>query len=248
MHYLNASYSNWFKAKHKIVGVIFQGRYKSILVEEDAYSTKLSSYIHLNPVRARIIDNINEYEWSSYLDYTGERKSIERLDIGFILKQFDTDQDEAVKKYERFVLTNTDMDNPMGDSFKGIAIGGKAYIDKIKEKIKLMGKKREIGETKLAVTNTTEEIINVVKNIFSISREEIFNKQRGNKYRQLAIYLVKKYTCLKLKEIGILFKMDYAAISQASKRYEDEAKINKKIFSIMRKAEKRLNKEANVKC
>ena len=242
MHYLNTSYTNWFKAKHKIVGVVFQGRYKSILVEEEAYGLKLSSYIHLNPVRAQIIDNINKYEWSSFLDYTGGRKSIERLDVGFILREFDTDADKATEKYERFVLTNIDMDNPMGDSFKGIAIGGKSYIDKIKEKIKLMGKKREIGETRFAVTNTTEEIINVVQNTFSISREEIFYKQRGNKYRQLAIYLIKKYTCLKLKEIGELFEMDYAAISQTSRRYEDEAKRNKKTFSIMSKAEKSLKK------
>lgn len=247
MHYLNTSYSNWFKAKYKIVGVVFQGRYKSILVEEDTYCVKLSSYIHLNPVRARIIDNINEYEWSSFLDYTGNRKSIERLDVGFILRQFDTDLDKATKKYERFVLTNIDMDNPLEDSFKGIAVGGKAYIDNIKEKIKLIGKKREIGETKFAVTNTAEEIINVVKNIFAISKEEIFYKQKGNKYRQLAIYLMKKYTCLKLKEIGKLFEMDYAAISQAGKRYEEEAKTNKKIFSIMSKAERNLKKD-NVKC
>ena len=44
-----------------------------------------------------------------------------------------------------------------------------------------------------------------------------------------------------------LFEMDYAAISQASKRYEEEAKTNKKIFSIVRKAEKNL-KKVNVKC
>ena len=213
----------------------------------ELYCVKLSSYIHLNPVRARIIDNINEYEWSSFLDYAGNRKSIERLDVGFILRQFDTDLDKATKKYERFVLTNIDMDNPLEDSFKGIAVGGKAYIDNIKEKIKLIGKKREIGETKFAVTNTAEEIINVVKNIFAISKEEIFYKQKGNKYRQLAIYLMKKYTCLKLKEIGKLFEMDYAAISQAGKRYEEEAKTNKKIFSIMSKAERNLKKD-NVKC
>ena len=169
------------------------------------------------------------------------------MDVGFILRQFDTDLDKATKKYERFVLTNIDMDNPLEDSFKGIAVGGKAYIDNIKEKIKLIGKKREIGETKFAVTNTAEEIINVVKNIFAISKEEIFYKQKGNKYRQLAIYLMKKYTCLKLKEIGKLFEMDYAAISQAGKRYEEEAKTNKKIFSIMSKAERNLKKD-NVKC
>jgi len=74
MHYLNTSYSNWFKARHKIVGVIFQGRYKSILVDEVAYGMRLSAYIHLNPIRAHIVDNVRDYKWSSFLDYIGRKK------------------------------------------------------------------------------------------------------------------------------------------------------------------------------
>jgi len=52
MHYLNASYANWFRARYKLVGTVFQGRYKSILVDEDSYALVLSAYIHLNPLRA----------------------------------------------------------------------------------------------------------------------------------------------------------------------------------------------------
>lgn len=48
MHYFNTSYSNWFKAKYNIVGAVFQGRYKSILVDKDNYALVLSAYIHLN--------------------------------------------------------------------------------------------------------------------------------------------------------------------------------------------------------
>ncbi len=72
MHYLNTSYSNWFKAKYRIVGVIFQGRYKSILVDADNYALMLSIYIHLNPLRAKIVKEPGDYIWSTYLDYVGE--------------------------------------------------------------------------------------------------------------------------------------------------------------------------------
>ena len=54
MHYFNSNYTNWFRVKHSLVGSIFQGRYKSILIEKDAYLLELSAYIHLNPVRAEI--------------------------------------------------------------------------------------------------------------------------------------------------------------------------------------------------
>ena len=52
MHYLNASYSNWFKAQYRIEGGVFQGRYKSILVDADTYALILSFYIHCRIIKA----------------------------------------------------------------------------------------------------------------------------------------------------------------------------------------------------
>jgi len=52
MHYLNASYANWFRARYKLVGTVFQGRYKSILVDEDSYALVLSAYI-LKSIKGR---------------------------------------------------------------------------------------------------------------------------------------------------------------------------------------------------
>ncbi len=132
MHYLNASYSNWFKAKHGIVGVIFQGRYKSILVDEDNYALELSAYIHLNPLRAGMVKSIEEYEWSSILDYIGARDPIvERLDTSFILNQLDDTLSKAVKEYRKFVLERTVMKNPFGNTYKCIALGSEDFIEGI---------------------------------------------------------------------------------------------------------------------
>jgi REP element-mobilizing transposase RayT len=222
MHYLNASYTNWFKARHQIVGVVFQGRYKSIVVDEDNYSIALSTYIHLNPLRSGVVDDPKKYPWSSYLDYIGQRNSIERLDTTFILRQFDNDPGLAQKKYERFVHENSLMDNPFKDSYNGIALGTEGFIDTIKERINSFGRKREITETKSANVYTPEEIIQQVINDLSVKREDIFSKRRGNWYRQMTLYLLKRYTGLSLREIGNMFQMDYAAVSQACRRYEEK--------------------------
>jgi hypothetical protein len=48
---------------------LFQGRYKAILVDIDEYAKELSQYIHLNPVRAKMVKTPEEYEWSSYQRY-----------------------------------------------------------------------------------------------------------------------------------------------------------------------------------
>ena len=67
MRHINGAYTNYFNTKRKRVGHLFQGRYKAILIEADAYLLELSRYIHLNPVKAKIVSRLEDYPWSSYL-------------------------------------------------------------------------------------------------------------------------------------------------------------------------------------
>ena len=73
-------------------------------MDEDGYGIKLSAYIHLNPLMAGIVDDIEEYRWSSCLDYIGKNKSLEGLDTEFILGQFDEDTGNARRKYKSLFL------------------------------------------------------------------------------------------------------------------------------------------------
>lgn len=244
MHYLNASYTNWFKAEHDITGVVFQGRFKSILVDEDSYALQLSAYIHLNPVRAGIVDDPGKYKWSSFQDYTRKKKpSVESLNTEFLLEQFDKDLTKARRKYSRYVRKNKDMDNPVENSFRGIAVGGDQFIKRIKKLVDKTGKKREVSGTRNADTYTTEEIIEVITSKFRIDREEVFEKRRGNIYRPLALCFIKKNTDLSLKDIGKEFEMDYAAVSQACKRFSQLADKDAGVRSMKEKVEKELAKK-----
>jgi putative transposase len=229
MHYLNTSYANWFKARHKIVGVLFQGRYKALVVDENSYGVNLSAYIHLNPYRAGIAEDLREYIWSSYPDYVDGEKSSVRVDTSLILGQFDNDIEMARRKYEAYVIENRMMGNPLKESYKGIALGGKAFLQSVKERVEKIGNKREVPETKALTGYSAEEIIQKIMAEFSIGRQEIFNKKRGNFFRQMTLSLLKQFTSMSLKEIGELFQMDYAAVSQACKRYEENIKNRDKV-------------------
>ena len=59
-------------------------------------------------------------------------------------------------------------------------------------------------------------------------------------YRQSALYLIKRYIPMSLREIGRLFDMDYAALSQAVKRFEDKTKRDKEVLGIKERLTKRL--------
>src|SRR4030067_1574628 len=103
LHHLNSSYTNYFNAKTERVGHLFQGRYRSILVEKDSYALELSRYIHLNPVRANLVRDPSRYCWSSYLAYIGREAKWGWLQRGFILGQMSEHERQAQRKYRRYV-------------------------------------------------------------------------------------------------------------------------------------------------
>ncbi len=102
MRKLNIGYAKYFNEKYKRSGALFQGRYKSILVREQAHFIHLPYYIHLNPLdmfapewRRRRIKNyeksirlLKSYRWSSFLDYMGERNFSSVTSRSFLLKLF----------------------------------------------------------------------------------------------------------------------------------------------------------------
>jgi REP element-mobilizing transposase RayT len=98
-------YAQYFNRRHKRTGHLFENRYKSIICEEDTYLLALVRYIHINPVRAKIIESIEQldrYPW------TGHRTLIGKADHGWmdrdaVLSEFGGSRKKAVLEYRRFV-------------------------------------------------------------------------------------------------------------------------------------------------
>jgi len=74
MKYIGENYAMYFNWKYKRVGHLYQGRYKSIIVEKEMYLKEVLRYIILNPIRKEIVENLNYYPWSSYYEYLGKNK------------------------------------------------------------------------------------------------------------------------------------------------------------------------------
>ncbi len=103
MRQLNGVYTQRFNRAHGRVGHVFQGRFKSILVDKDAYLLELSRYIVLNPVRAGMVGDASEWPWSSYQATAGEEPAPAFLTTGWILSQFGGSTARARAAYRRFV-------------------------------------------------------------------------------------------------------------------------------------------------
>ena len=84
MQVLNARYTRSFNQRHQRVGHLYQGRFYARLVDQDSYLLEVTRYVHLNPVRAQLVDQPERYPWSSYRSYVG----LEKLTQGFVQPQF----------------------------------------------------------------------------------------------------------------------------------------------------------------
>ena len=236
MRHINGAYTTYFNVKRARSGHLFQGRYKAILVEIDEYAKELSRYIHLNPVRAKMVKTPEEYEWSSYQFYIGVKKPPEWLYRDFILGYFGGKVSIAQKEYRHFVNTmvNEEYDSPLDEVVSSTLLGSPGFITFIKDKF-LSGKKpdKDLPALKELVEKAS------MKDVFD-EVESVFGKEPAL-CRNVKMFLSQRYTGEKLKNIGTHFGIGESGVSQASRRVNDKIRSDKKLRRKIRKVEKNLN-------
>lgn len=101
---LYSVYAQRFNRRHRRVGHLFQGRYKAFVVQDESYLLALLRYIHLNPVRAGLVDRPESYRWSSDRHYR-KGPGPTWLDAGWVLDRLSRDRHEAVEVYRRLMAS-----------------------------------------------------------------------------------------------------------------------------------------------
>ncbi len=96
---LAASFVYWYNKKYEREGQLFQGRFRSEAVDNDEYFLVVTRYIHQNPVKAGIVENAEDYMWSSYREYIG-KPSI--CDIDFGLDIIDPNRQRALATFIKY--------------------------------------------------------------------------------------------------------------------------------------------------
>ena len=110
MSRLLTGYAGWFNKKYHRHGQLFQNRYKSILCQEDAYLKELVRYIHLNPLRAGIVEDLKEldkYSWCGHSSVMGKKKQPWQ-NVDYVYRLFSEKKKEARKIYRAYVKKGID--------------------------------------------------------------------------------------------------------------------------------------------
>lgn len=236
LHHLNTSYTNYFNAKTGRVGHLFQGRYRAVLIDKDGYALELSRYIHLNPVRAHLIEDPFQYPWSSYLVYGGGRSRWDWLQMDFILGQISSDREKARRRYRAYIGEGMKrgLRDPLENVVASTVLGSERFMDWVRKRwVGKVTPHRDIPALRKFVSGP---------DLSSILREAEGVFGRGtSESRRVALYLSHRLSGLSLGEIGKFFGMGPSGVSQNTRRVEVLLKEDKELLKEIEKLKKTLS-------
>lgn len=206
MRQLNGVYTQYVNRTHGRVGHVFQGRYKSILVEKDGYLLELARYVVLNPLRAGMVKDIGDWPWSSYPGMIGVVPPSAWLETDWLLGQFDPQRNRAREKYVDFVRAGGGLSSVWEDLRNQIYLGSEAFVVRM--------------QSAIPPEQSLEEIPRMQRRPVAKPLAEYREEYQHDPRSGMALaYLAGGYA---MKEIAAEFGVHYTTVSRAVKAYESE--------------------------
>ena len=128
MRQLNGLYSQYFNRRHGLVGHLFQGRYKAILVQRETYLSELCRYVVLNPLRAKIVSSLDDWVWSSHRYVVGGDDPPRWLERDWLLSRFGATRAAAICAYRAFVQAGVGTASPLAAVRHQVLLGDDDFV------------------------------------------------------------------------------------------------------------------------
>jgi REP element-mobilizing transposase RayT len=255
MRHFNISYTSWFNHRHHRVGHLYQGRYKSFVIDADNYLMEVSRYVHLNPVRIKKNEilpvkdrrkHLRNYQWSSYPDYIRETTRYSWLNRQEVLGYFRDDNPGGRKAYARFVESGLSLDIPTPlEKGKGHGIiGDKSFIEKISARYFKSMEKREVPALrKIEQQINPGRILDAVAVVSGAEKPAFLARGYQGIARGLAMELLYRHGGLSQREIGELMGIDYSSVSVGRKRFRSLTEQDKECENLVTRIQEILIQE-----
>lgn len=237
MRKLLTGYAINYNKRNKRRGYLFQGRYKSIIIEADEYYLPLIRYIHLNPVKAKIVNlsKLKEYTWTGHREIMTKQKDsvISSKDV---LGYFSRRELAAIKAYEEYVTEGIDKDDKhlLGGGLIRSVGGWKEAVKMRKEDIqisdeRILGsgdfvkdilKKCEQEELSANGFKDVDDLLYKISELYKVDRDELIEMKTKDvrEARSIFIYLAVKKLRMSVKDSGRILKIKESAASSGARR------------------------------
>jgi hypothetical protein len=238
MHWLAGTYTRRFNNRHGRSGHLFQGRFKSILVENSDYVLQLSYYIHRNPLRAGVTERLADYLWSSYPVYAYGKKSPDWLSTRLILNHFKAPNPH--KAYRGKVQRYAKEEQRVWEDFRyGLILGSQRFVDSIRDRFLPQKRIAQVPQQlRLARDKEFEEILEAGARKIGCDLPRLPTARRMSgaekDKRDVLIYWLWKAGLLTNEQIGTLFRLTYSAVSHSVKQMQKKLRSDKELSAKFR--------------
>lgn len=242
MQWLGTTYTQYFNRRHRKVGHLFQGRYKAILCDKDAYLLALVRYLHLNPVRAGLVQDPARYRWSShraYLHLTHELPIPREI----ILGQFSRKAAEAVSGYQTYIRQGKHE----GHQARYYQVVDQRYLgdDDFVTQVKKYGRESPTKRRKLIGASLEEVLRNVSQNLHVDVRalRQPSKTRQVVEARDIVSYIVREYTVYEGMQLAGILRVDPSVISRGAARIAQRVAKEKDLASTIHRLVSRMNRK-----
>lgn len=251
MRHFNISYTSAFNRRHRRSGHLYQGRYKSFLVDADTYLSVVSRYIHLNPVKvgdrknkplAEQLNILWSYRWSSLPSFVSLRNRWMFVDYSVVLTEFGGDTASGRAKYKKQIAADLAEGLAVKERIVGQSLLGS---DEFVHRIKNSYLDAEVDREQPALAEVRKYLAQnvILENICKVTGkawEEIL--QNKGPFRQMTMDLLYRLGGMKNPEIGRLLGVDYSTVSQERKRFRERLANDKELLALHAKTEDALSR------
>jgi len=234
IQWLGVSYSVWFNRKYQRSGHLFQGRFKSFLIENDRYFTTMCLYIHGNPLRARIVKRLSDYQWSSYQAYADKKHEVSWLTTELVLGMYGGSRKRFLRAQQVFF---EERPNLLEDLRHGLYLGSEEFSEECIERFK-GGKHHEKPQARslLRSRDIRALSIKILKGLGEKDPESVLKVRKYRcQNRDFAIYVLYQLGVYLNKEIGKVFGVGYTAVPGAVKRGQEYLRSDGQLERLVKK-------------
>ena len=228
MRHILGVYTQRFNLRHDADGALFRGRFRSRLVQTEEYLGELVRYIHLNPVRAQMVETAGAYRWSSHRHYLGPSPHVPSwLHTDEVLARFGGDTPEGRITLDSFVHepVAAEVSALLHDSPWRPFLGTPDFVERWREALRDTGDEPtgEVPHRRSLLSVSGDEIVAAVTQHFHVTRGHLARSARGpgrgNLPRSLALVLLVDRTRLTHSEVASILRMSPSTVGSLAHKY-----------------------------
>jgi putative transposase len=201
-----SGYAIWAGRRWRRPGHLFQGRYRTEMIEDESYYWTVSRYIHLNPVRAGLVQRPEQWEWSSFTGYCDARRAQAWVAHDELLaaRQGDHGGRNARQAYRRFVERGVDdpPTSPFRDAFGGWVLGSERFLARLRSLASSIQTNPPVAEARQLAGLDPRRIFAAVRSFYGLDDDALSRRYDPHVARAVAAWLCRRHTEASLRELA----------------------------------------------